>query len=128
MEKRRIVVKIINIAKYIAFMLATVGVFIFQLVQEPIVIMVALSIYFQAFALMFASSVIHCVEVYTASKRVKNAVVDISVNEVVVPNNGELKGQEVEVVNLKSEMVWSVIGAIFFGLFTIFTLVVLILF
>ena len=120
--------------KYIAFVLATICVFVFQFVAHPICITLALAFYVVAFGLMTASLVVRCVELYSAEKVVKeeNAIV---VGQTEVENNKEILneaensiGEEVEVVNLKAEKFWSVFGASFFGLFTIFTFIVLILF
>jgi len=122
-----------NYAKYLAFILATVCVLIFQFTAYSIWITMALSFYVVAFGLMFGSMVIHCVEIYNADKIVrKNHLTtlepELSPDGTIVPLDGEYKGKEVEVVSLKSEKVWSVLGAIFFALFTVFTFAVLVLY
>ncbi len=133
MDKKKDFIKAINYAKYLAFILGTICVFIFQFVGKPICITLALAFYVVAFGLMFASIVIHCVEIYSADKLIKEGnLVAVEPktdgDKVVIAEEGELKGESVEVVNLKSEKAWSVIGAIFFGLFTIFTFIVLVLY
>lgn len=134
MEKRKDFIKAINYAKYIAFIAATICVFVFQFVAEPICITLALAFYVVAFGLMFTGLVIHCIEVYDADKLIKETKADLiepheaDQEEALINATEKKMGDEVEVVNLKSEKIWSVIGAIFFGAFTIFTFIVLILY
>jgi len=124
----------INYAKYFAFVLATACVLIFQITASALTITLALSLYVVAFGLMCASLIFHAEEVFDAYKLIKKQKLEnvkANVNEegtMVVSSPSEIKGEEVEPVNLKSEMVWSVIGSIFFGLFSIFTFVVLVLY
>lgn len=125
MEKKKEYVMILEWAKYVAFIFATVCVFVFQFIAEPICITLALSLYVVAFGLMFATSVIHCVEIYNADKEVKKDHAIVIDNGDVIRDNA---GEDMEVVNIKAEKVWSVLGAVFFGLFTLFTFVVLVLF
>ena len=134
MEKKRDFIRAINYAKYIAFIAATICVFVFQFVAAPICITLALAFYVVAFGLMFTGLVMHCVEIYAADKIVKESNADlIEPHEVeeekeIIDETEKKMGEDVEVVNLKSEKVWSVIGAIFFGVFTLFTFIVLILY
>lgn len=123
MTKKELIT-ILNYAKYAMFVAATVCILVFQFIAEPICITVALSLYVVAFGLMFASSLIHCIEIYQADGYVKKTSAKV---QNVEDSTIETK-ENVEEVNLKSEKVWSVLGSIFFALFTIFTLVVLILF
>ena len=124
----------INYAKYLAFVLATVCVLVFQFTANSFCINLALSLYVVAFGLMCASLILHADEVFDAYKTIKKQHLEqkkAETNEdgtMVVESPSEIKGEEVEPVNLKSEMVWSVIGSIFFGLFSIFTFVVLVLY
>lgn len=124
----------INYAKYLAFVLATVCVLIFQFTANAFCINLALSLYVVAFGLMSASLVMHAEEVFEADKMIKKQKLEkasVETNEngiMVVETPSELKGEEVEPVNLKAEKAWSVIGSIFFGLFTIFTFIVLVLY
>lgn len=121
----KVLSKILDIAKYIVFCLATITVFVYRFIPENVIITIALSIYVFAFALMFVASIVRCVEIFRAAKLARNSNTQ---EEVVVAGNGELKGQKVEVVNLTSEKVFAILGAIFFAIFTIFTLCVVILF
>lgn len=123
----------INYAKYVAFVLATICVLIFQFTANSFSINIALSLYVVAFGLMCASLIFHAQEVYDAIKlmkkqNLKQGQIDNNEGTMVVETPSEIKGEEVEPVNLKSEMVWSVVGSIFFGVFSIFTFVVLILY
>ena len=134
MEKKKDFITAINYAKYFAFIAATICVFVFQFIAEPICITLALCFYVVAFGLMFASLVVHCVEIYAADKLVKEKNADIIQpnealeQEALLNQTEKAMGSEVEVVNLKAEKVWSILGAIFFGVFTIFTFIVLILY
>lgn len=132
MEKKKEFVTIINYAKYVAFVLSTIFVMVFQFTGTYLLINIALALYVVAFGLMFTSLVIHCVEIYKADRIAKSDKAKIispsdTIDGVVVAKSGELNGEQVEVVNLTKEKIMSVIGAIFFGGFTIFTFVVLIL-
>lgn len=124
----------VNYAKYFAFVLATVCVLIFQITGKAFSITLALSLYVVAFGLMCASQILHAAEVFDAYKTIKKqhlAQTKALTNEdgtIVVSSPSEIKGEEVEPVNLKYEMILSVIGSIFFGLFAIFTFVVLVLY
>jgi len=122
----------VNYAKYLAFILATVAVLVFQFLGESICITLALSLYVVAFGLMFATSVVQCVEIYNADKMVKqNHLKELNpqINEEgTITINSDGKKEEVEVVKLKKEKALSVLTAIFFGVFTLFTFAVLILY
>ena len=124
----------VNYAKYVAFVFATVCVLVFQFTANSFFINIALSLYVVAFGLMFASMVVHAKEVCEAFNTIKKQNLkqsEAQTNQdgtMVVETPSELKGEEVEPVNLKSEMVWSIVGAIFFGLFAIFTFIVLVLY
>ena len=134
MEKKKDFIIAINFAKYLAFVLATVCVFVFQFLAAPICITLALSFYVVAFGLMFTGLVIHSVEVFTADKIVKNTNADliepraVEEEQAVIEETEKKMGDDVEVVNLKAEKFWSILGAIFFGVFTVFTFLVLILY
>lgn len=130
MEKKKEIIACINWAKYLGFVGATVCVLVFQFISEPICITIALALYVVAFGLMFASKVIETVELFNADKIVKtqNADAEVEKNVEKELEEGGINGQSVEVVHLKKEKVLSIISAVFLGLFTIFTFVVLILY
>lgn len=131
MEKKKDFIMVLNYAKYLAFIAATICVFVFQFIANPICITLALSFYVVAFGLMFTGLVVHAVEVFDADRLVKKSkadIVEINENKDILEETEKSMGEEVEVVNLKSEKVWTIIGAIFFGLFTVFTFLVLILY
>lgn len=124
MSKKDIILSL-NIAKYVSFIAATICVMIFQIVSRSICITLALALYVVAFALMFTTLVIRCVEIFRADETIKEQ------NGVVVENAESVTlkdGQQAEVVKVGREKFWSIVGAIFFGLFTIFTFVVLVLY
>ena len=131
---RKDIISAMNYAKYVAFVLATVCVLIFQFTAISFCITLALSLYVVAFGLMCASLIVNASEMFNANKFIKKQKLEeakAEVNEkgtMTVSSPSELKGEEVEPVNIKSEMAWSIIGAIFFGLFAIFTFVVLVLY
>ena len=77
MNKKNLL-NILNYAKYVAFLAATVFVIVFQINAKVEFINVALACYVVSFGLMFICSVVHCVEIYKAAKFVKtnNAVVE----------------------------------------------------
>ena len=119
--------------KYIAFILATIFVVVSQIVGEAIWVVLALSLYTVGFAFMFISLVVHAVEIYDADKVVKedNLKVldaDEATVESVAINGENVKSKDVEVVSLKKEKIWTVVGSIFFGIFTAFTFAVLLLY
>lgn len=123
MTKKELI-KILNYAKYAMFIAATICILVFQFIAEPVCITVALSLYVVAFGLMFASSLMHCLEIYKADNYIKRNHAKIE----NIEDSSFVSKQDVEEVNLKSEKVWSIIASVFFACFTIFTLVVLILF
>lgn len=124
----------VNYAKYLAFVLATACVLVCQFTGNLFWVSMSLNLYVVAFGLMFFSMVIHANEVFTADRiikenNLKEGTIEPDENgEIIINTPGELQGKEVEKVNLKAEKFWSVAGAIFFGVFTLFTLVVSILF
>ena len=61
----------INYSKYLAFVLATVCVLIFQFTANSFCVNLALSLYVVAFGLMSASLVMHAEEVFEAIKIIK---------------------------------------------------------
>lgn len=123
MTKKELIT-ILNYAKYAMFVAATACILVFQFIAEPVCITVALSLYVVAFGLMFASSLMHSIEIYQADGYVKkNSAKVESIDDTSISSK-----QEIEEVNLKSEKVWSIIASVFFACFTIFTFVVLILF
>lgn len=127
MEKKKNFVTAMEYGKYLAFVLATIFVIVAQFVGGKHWIMIALALYSVAFGFLFATLVIHLVELYDADKQVKNMNAEIvkeSDKEQEIKSDEEKK-EQFEVVNLKKEKVWTMIGSIFFGIFTIFTLVVL---
>ena len=132
MDKKKEWIAAINYGKYFAFVLSTIFVILFQFKGDMILLKLTLVSYVTAFGLVFTSLVIHACEVYSASRAIKaeNANI-VTPNEfdkgVVEVQQGELKGEKAEVVSLKSEKVWTVIGAVASGLFMLFTFVVLIL-
>lgn len=129
MEKKKLFVKSMEYGKYLAFTLATIFVIVSQFVGGRIWVTLALALYTVAFGFLFATLVIHAVELFNAGYEAKDLSVEVvkkseAENEELV----ETEKEDVEVVNLKAEKVWTVIGSIFFGLFTIFTLAVLIIY
>lgn len=127
MEKKKLFVKSMEYGKYLAFTLATIFVIVSQFVGGRVWVTLSLALYTVAFGFLFATLVIRAVELFNAGYEAKDLsaeVISKADAEVVKENHGE----EVEVVNLKAEKIWTVIGSIFFGLFTIFTLVVLIIY
>ena len=129
---RKDIIIAIGYAKYVAFILATICVLVFQFTASSIWITLALSLYVVAFGLMFVSYVTQSIELIKTEKLLKENRVKVINSEVgaesVATVEGDNNQSEVEVVKLKSEKVWSIIGAIFFGIFTIFTFVVLVLY
>ena len=123
------IIAAVNYAKYFAFVLATICVLIFQFTTKYICINLALSLYVVAFGLMSASLISHASELYDVLKLIKKQNLEKKQGEVnqegtmIVSSPSELKGEEVEPVNVKSEMTWAIIGSIFFGLFTIFSFI-----
>lgn len=129
MEKKKLFVKSMEYGKYLAFTLATIFVIVSQFVGGRIWVTLALALYTVAFGFLFATLVIHAVELFNAGYEAKDLSAEVvkkseAENEELV----ETEKEDVEVVNLKAEKVWTVIGSIFFGLFTIFTLAVLIIY
>lgn len=129
MEKKKLFVKSMEYGKYLAFTLATIFVIVSQFVGGRIWVTLALALYTVAFGFLFATLVIHAVELFNAGYEAKDLSAEVvkkseAENEELV----ETEKENVEVVNLKAEKVWTVIGSIFFGLFTIFTLAVLIIY
>ena len=124
----------IKYAKYLAFTFATAFVLIFQFTAKVWCISFALSLYVVSFALMSVSMIMHAVEVFEAARAIKKEKMKVFNPEVsgegtvIVDVPSELKGEEVEPVKLNIEKIWSIIGAIFFGLFAIFTFIVLVLY
>ncbi len=114
-----------NIAKYVAFIGATICVMIFQFLSSPVCITLALSLYIVAFALMTTTMIVRCVEIFKADDvlKDKNTTLDQKTEDVTLKD-----GQKAEVVKVGREKFWSIVGAIFFGLFTVFTFVVLVLY
>ncbi len=127
MEKKKNFIKAMEYGKYLAFVLATIFVIVAQFVGGKHWIMIALALYSVAFGFLFATLVIHLVELYDADKQVKNMNAEIVLEHDTEHENRpeDENKSEFEVVNLKKEKVWTMIGSIFFGIFTIFTLVVL---
>lgn len=133
MDKKKAFVKCMEYGKYLAFTLATIFVIVSQFVGGRLWIVLALALYTVAFGFLFATLVIRAVELFNAGYEAKDISADVATpddveSQTIIANEGKLEGEEVEVVNLKSEKVWTIIGAIFFGLFTVFTLVVSILY
>lgn len=129
MTKKEIIA-CIDWAKYVALICATICVLIFQFVSSSICITLALAFYVVGFSLMCASMIIHTVELFKASDIVKEEHANATLNksEEARLEEGGLEGQKVEVVHTKNEKVWGIIGSVFFGLFAIFTFVVLVLY
>lgn len=129
MEKKKLFVKSMEYGKYLAFMLATIFVIVSQFVGGRIWVTLALALYTVAFGFLFASLVIRAVELFNAGYEAKDLSAEVvKKSETESEELIETEKENVEVVNLKAEKVWTVIGSIFFGLFTIFTLVVLIIY
>lgn len=133
MDKKKTFVKCMDYGKYLAFTLATIFVIVSQFVGGRTWVVLSLALYTVAFGFLFATLVIRAVELFNAGYEAKDISAEVVSasdvkSETVISKDGKLEGEEVEVVNLKSEKVWTLLGAIFFGLFTVFTLVVLILY
>ena len=129
MEKKKLFVKSMEYGKYLAFMLATIFVIVSQFVGGRIWVTLALALYTVAFGFLFASLVIRAVELFNAGYEAKDLSAEVvKKSEAESEELIETEKENVEVVNLKAEKVWTVIGSIFFGLFIIFTLVVLIIY
>lgn len=129
MEKKKLFVKSMEYGKYLAFTLATIFVIVSQFVGGRIWVTLALALYTVAFGFLFATLVIHAVELFNAGYEAKDLSAEVvKKSEAESEELVETEKEDVEVVNLKAEKVWTVIGSIFFGLFTIFTLVVLIIY
>lgn len=129
MEKKKLFVKSMEYGKYLAFTLATIFVIVSQFVGGRIWVTLALALYTVAFGFLFATFVIHAVELFNAGYEAKDLSAEVvKKSEAESEELVETEKEDVEVVNLKAEKVWTVIGSIFFGLFTIFTLAVLIIY
>ncbi len=129
MEKKKLFVKSMEYGKYLAFTLATIFVIVSQFVGGRIWVTLALALYTVAFGFLFATLVIHAVELFNAGYEAKDLSAEVvKKSEAESEELIETEKEDVEVVNLKAEKVWTVIGSIFFGLFTIFTLAVLIIY
>lgn len=133
MDKKKEWIQAINLGKYFAFILSTIFVIIFQFTSNSVLVKLALVSYVAAFALTFTALVIHACEIYNAGKEAKKDKATVVKPEqfdqgTVVIDQGELQGEVAEVVNLKHEQIWTVIGAIAAGIFAIFTFVVLFLY
>ena len=132
MDKKKERILAVNYGKYLAFITATIVVIVSKFIVSQFFVKLALSLYVTAFVLVFISLVIHANEVYQAGKEAKKVNAEIIKpeqfeNGVVDIDHGKLKGEKVEIVSLKNEQVWTIIGAISSGIFAIFTFVVLIL-
>ena len=132
MDKKKEWIAAVNYGKYFAFILATVFVILSRFFGNDFWIKLALVTYVAAFGLTFTALLIHACEIYNAGKEAKKARAEVAKPEdfeqgTVVVEQGELKGTTAEVVSLKKEQAWTIIGAVFSGLFTIFTFVVLVL-
>ncbi len=129
MEKKKLFVKSMEYGKYLAFTLATIFVIVSQFVGGRIWVTLALALYTVAFGFLFATLVIRAVELFNAGYEAKDLSAEVvKKSEAESEELVETEKEDVEVVNLKAEKVWTVIGSIFFGLFTIFTLAVLIIY
>ena len=129
MEKKKLFVKSMEYGKYLAFTLATIFVIVSQFVGGRIWVTLALALYTVAFGFLFATLVIRAVELFNADYEAKDLSAEVvKKSEAESEELVETEKEDVEAVNLKAEKVWTVIGSIFFGLFTIFTLAVLIIY
>lgn len=129
MEKKKLFVKSMEYGKYLAFTLATIFVIVSQFVGGRIWVTLALALYTVAFGFLFATLVIRAVELFNAGYEAKDLSAEVvKKSEAESEELVETEKEDVEVVNLNAEKVWTVIGSIFFGLFTIFTLAVLIIY
>lgn len=126
MENKKSFVKAMEYGKYLAFTLATLFVIFAQFIGGKYWITISLALFTVAFGFLFATLVIRLVELCDVDKKVKDMGAEV-VSQSEFENQNKGQEQKVEVVNLKSEKIWTLVGAIFFGIFSIFTLVVLIL-
>lgn len=106
---------VLNVVEYIAFMVATALVLVFQFNGLPVFVTVALVVYVIGFGIICAIGVMQTVDIFRAAKQTDN---------VVVTN----KNGESEQVNIKYEKSMKILKTVLAGLFTIFTLIVLILY
>lgn len=129
---RKDFVMVINYAKYLAFVLATICVLIFQFTANSFCINLALSLYVVAFGLMCISMCVYAKEVSYLYKEAKKKTIKQNSLETQEGVDNEIKPEnkagEAEQSNLKLELIISIVGSIFFGLFAIFTFIVLVLY
>lgn len=128
MKNKKEFVKCFEYGKYLAFTLATIFVIISQFKGGSIWITLALSLYTVAFGFLFATLVIRLVELYGAENTAKSMDAEIAKPQEFSETEPQEDGGHIEVVNCKAEKAKAYVGAIFFGLFTIFTFIVLILY
>lgn len=126
MKNKKAFVKAMENGKYLAFTLATIFVILAQFVGGKYWISLSLALFTVAFGFLFTTFVIRLVELYDVDRKVKKMGAKV-VSQSEFESENKNEEQKVEVVNLKSEKIWNLIGSIFFGIFTIFTLIVLIL-
>ena len=130
MDKKRDIIKIVDYSKYVAFIAATICVFIFQFIAVEMCITLALSFYVVAFGLMSFSSIMHASELFNASKQ-GSIVTTMQIKDEDIEEDLDIKKvtkEDIEFVNSKAEKVWAIVGSIFYGIFTIFSFVVLVLY
>lgn len=107
--------EVLNAIEYIAFIVATVFVLVFQFTGAPVFVTVALGIYVFGFGVICLIGILQTVEIFKAAKETNK----------VVAKNSDGDNQQ---VNIGYEKTMKIIKTIIAGLFTIFTLIVLILY
>lgn len=113
------------VAEYVAFIVATIMVVVFQFLGIGLIIKVALALYVVAFSLSAMENIALCVELF----KVKSSDVEKTVPNL---NLETAEGEKITVKaaknNIKSRKVKAVIMSVISGIIAIFTLVVMVLF
>lgn len=113
------------VAEYIAFLLATILVIVFQFIGMGILITVALAMYVVAFGLCCMENIVLCVGLF----KVKNKEVEEGVPNLNLETpEGEKITVKAAKSNIRARKIKAVVMSIISGLIAIFTLVVLVIF
>lgn len=123
--KREELFQALIVAEYLAFIVATVLVVIFQFLGIGLLITVALAMYVVAFALCAFENIVLCVELF----KVKDSEVEQNIPNLNLETaDGEKITVKAAKNNIKSRKIKAVAMSVISGLIAIFTLVVLVLF
>lgn len=109
---KKLFIKIVGVAEYIALIIATVFVLVSQFVPQMWIVVVGMIGYVVGFLFSSIRSVFSCVEIFSASKMVAGE------ESALVTTN------QVEVLNSKKEKVVAVLGAIMWIAVFVFALIV----